>query len=672
MKEKNAKTTNYNTDDILISASVLSTYWEHGRNDMLDLLMPFLKYAIASTTKKNEKVPVELVTQMFKQEFGYYEIPINVVKTLLNRLSPKQLMRNHGEYYLIVSLSEELEDYKNKRIEKKERQDKVCTELANYLNVKIPGSKYDSNAALICLFSFFQRKGLFVYKETEQLNQLFSRQDRINYEIAQFVLEQNYNKSVLFDYLVEMVEGYFVSTAISYQNSSNSSKTKFKNMHCYLDTRIIINALGLHLPEELTKSAKEFVNMLRESGAEIYCFNHILSEIRSIIIAYKNCLNNSNYISSNTLELFDSMKYTSSDVDTYLSMLEEKIESLGIIIVDTPEYSLPYNEDVFVDHSKLQEELKSRMKYNPKSAEKASDNDCKSVESILLLRNGNSPTEIEKANYIFVSGSYYLKGIVNNFLGYNKDHIVPVVLSDTELSSWLWIRSYTTHKDFPKDQLLLNATLASEMPSSQFLDNLYEKIEIMKTTGKLTEDEAIAIRSDYFCRKELYKAANGDSSDILEESILDTRKRLKEQYLSDANKEIQRVSYQLKQERQKSNTKMGKAYESIRKAGEKRHHFVIVVGTTIATILYFIVMVVIVSLYLLTYQWIPVNGIMSIIACVLLIILDVFGYFQSVIGSAGTIKKLINKIAINAKNKAEDKKREDLAFLFDDENTEEN
>lgn len=670
MRKNKAEVTNYNTNDILISASVLSTYWEYGRNDMLDLLMPFLKYAIASTTKVNDKVPVEQITNMFKQDFGYYEIPINVIKTLLNRLSPKLLRKNKGDYYLIDSLSEELEEYRNRRIEKKERQDKVSQALTNYLNAKIPGSKYESESALYFLFNFFQRKGIFIYKNTEQLNEIYSKPDRINYEIAQFVLEQNRTKSVLFEYIVEMVEGYFISTAISYQNSSNSSKTKFKNMKCYLDTRIIINALGLHLPEELTQSTREFINMLQASGAELLCFEHILSEIRSILIAYRNSLTNTSNYFSNTLELFDSMHYSPSDVDAYLSILESKINNLGIRIVDAPEYNSKYNKEAYIDYSGLQEELKNRMKYNPKSAEKASDNDCKSIESIMFLRNGHLPIELEKANYIFVSNSYNLKGIVNSFLGYDKENIVPVVISDMELSSWLWIRNYSTHKDFPKDQLLLNATMASEMPSSQFLDVLYDKIEIMKNTGKLTAEEAISIRSNLFCRKEIYKTASGDGNDISEESIVNVRERLKQHYLNDANNEIYRVSSQLSQEREKTNAKTIKAYELINRAGSKKYHSTAVIGMIIVSIIYFISMMLILYFCILTFQWVSVNSVISKLACVVLVILNIIGYYQLILSSKGFVKVTIEKIAIHAKNKVEDKKRKELSFLFDEENKE--
>ena len=91
-------------NDILICASVLSAYWEYGRFDTLDFLMPFLKYSIASTTKINETVDVSKIKELFKSEFGYFDIPIDVVNTLLKRLSPKTLRKDGASYVLCFSL----------------------------------------------------------------------------------------------------------------------------------------------------------------------------------------------------------------------------------------------------------------------------------------------------------------------------------------------------------------------------------------------------------------------------------------------------------------------------------------------------------------------------------------------------------------------------------------
>lgn len=144
-----------NADEVLISSSVLCTYWEHSRNDMLDLLMPFLKYAIASKVNEGDVIPVGEITEMFKSEFGYYDIPQDVILTLLKRLSPAVLKKEKNSYKLRVSLTREYEDYKKNYLIKKERQEKVCQVLAEYLEANIPGRTYNKDTALESLFAFF-------------------------------------------------------------------------------------------------------------------------------------------------------------------------------------------------------------------------------------------------------------------------------------------------------------------------------------------------------------------------------------------------------------------------------------------------------------------------------------------------------------------------------------
>lgn len=487
----------------------------------------------------------------------------------------------------------------------------------------------------------------------------------MDYEIARFVLDQNNNKTAIFEYLVEMVEGYFISTAISYQSKTGSPKTKFKKMHCYLDTRIVINALGLHLPKDLTLSTNEFLSMLRVTGAEVFCFKHNLSEVKSIISAYRASLTNSTYQSGNTLEFFDEMRFTPADVDNYLTVLEKKIETLGIRIVDAPDHDLSYKEEAHIDYLGLQNELKARMKYNYRSIDKASDTDCKSVESIMLLRNGDKPTELEKAKYIFVSNSYNLEGIVNTFLGHDKEHTVPTVISEIELASWLWIRNYATHRDFPKDQLLLNAIMASEMPSSQFLEVFYDKIEKMCAIGQLTDDEAVSLRTDMFCRKEIYKVSYGDSDEISDESVMDIRERLKRKYIGEANSEIRSINSKLKDELDKRAKVKRRIFEEVHKTGELQYQQIYSVGIVIATVFFVFIALGIVALSCINLGLPEIDSIIKRIAGAVLCVLDVVGYIQLVLGTQGKINQCIRRIAKNSQNRAEDKKKRELLAVFD-------
>ena len=81
-------------NNLLISTAMLNAYWEKERKDTFDLLMPFLKYSIAKTTAKGDKINVEKVTEFFKEEFGYDTIPMNVIPLMLKRLSPNSLSKD--------------------------------------------------------------------------------------------------------------------------------------------------------------------------------------------------------------------------------------------------------------------------------------------------------------------------------------------------------------------------------------------------------------------------------------------------------------------------------------------------------------------------------------------------------------------------------------------------
>ncbi len=653
-------------NEILISASVLSAYWEYGKKDMLDLLMPFLKYTIAKNTKENEVVDVRVITEQFKSEFGFFDIPVDVVKTLLNRLSPKVLKISNREYTLIKSLDKEYDDYYNRLVQKKERQEKVCEDLANYLNVNIQKGEYNKNNVLNLLFHFFQRNGFFIVKKADQLNSIYAKDGRLNYEIARFVLKQYTDKTATFDYLVEMVTGYFISTAISYQNPSNSNITRFRKMHCYLDTGIIINALGLSR-QEVTQSTNEFINMLKTSGAELFCFSHNYTEVRNIIWAYKNCLTNPKFKSYNTLEYFDEKHFSPDDVDNYLALLDRNIEKLGIRIVDPPDLVFSSEIESEFDYSDLVSVLKEKMVYNKKSIDKAADFDGKSIASIVSLRNGDRPTEFEKAKFIFVSTSYNLAPIVNQFMGYDKKRIVPVVISEMDLSSWLWIRNYNSYKDFPKSQLLLNSLLATEMPPMQFLDSFFDKLDKLQESGMLSIEEAATLRSDMFCRKEIYQNSYGDVDELSDKSIIIVREKLKEKYISETQSELISVNEELKRVKDKNIKYIENAYVLISEAGEKSYNNTVKTCKIIAISIMVLILLAVIFLFFVNFNIPKSYQKLQKISSIVIAVIDIIGIIQIVYSAKGIINGLIRKIALMRKYTAEDKKRAEFSMYFDND-----
>lgn len=120
----------YMNENVLIGTAMLNEIWNSQQKDLFDLLIPFLKYSIDRTTKVNEQLDISKIKNYFRKEFGYENIPTNVIRCLLNRLSPKILIKKHNNYILIKSLSSEAEKIYQQRQIYKEHREKVGESLS--------------------------------------------------------------------------------------------------------------------------------------------------------------------------------------------------------------------------------------------------------------------------------------------------------------------------------------------------------------------------------------------------------------------------------------------------------------------------------------------------------------------------------------------------------------
>ena len=576
----------YMNNNVLISTAMLNAYWEKEKKDTLDLLIPFVKYSISKNTDKNSEINISHVLDFFKNEFGYESFPTNVIILIFNRLSPKFLKKERNKYYLISNFDDDIKKFNDRQLLFREHREKVIKSLRLFLNEKsIINKNYSDDAIMQSLISFFAINGICIIRNTALLDILKKEDNKMNYCIAQFILNEFNKKSVIFNYIEDMVKGFFVSTVISLQyKNTNIAHAKFKELNCYLDTRIIINALGLHLKEE-KDSSLEMISMLKEKGAKLFCFEHNLREINDIILAYKFSLINPHQNNShNTLETWDNLNYTITDVERYQSLLNKKIEELGLSIIPAPEITnsknYPFNDN------ELSVRINENMTYGNMSAV---ETDIKSVASIFLLREGNRPTEIEKAKAIFVTSNIKLTNVVNLFLKENNicpshEEISPII-TDIDLSSIVWLKCYSTHKNYPI-QKLIEYSLTSLEPTPQMLKTFFDFIDKIKNEGDLSEDEAVIIRTDLFCKKELAIMTNGDVNSITKETVYAIKEKLKNKYIDNENKQS-KINYDLyqKEKDQKRKILIG-TLRRVKKVKDKVYNIIFKTLCTIAIIVF--------------------------------------------------------------------------------------
>lgn len=648
----------YMNENVLISTAMLSALWEKNRNDTLDLMLPFLKYSIAKKTQVGMLLNLPEIVEFYKNEFGYKTIPQNVIFKMLNRLSPTFLRKTKDGYSLITNLDSIVFDFEKKRTLCKEHRQIVVKEFTAFLKNHMKNGEVTEADAQLYLLDFFSKKGMTIVWDTAMLESLRYKSDRINYYVAQFILQEYKKESPAFNYILDMVQGFLISTAISLQpENGNISSSKFSNVKFYLDTRIIINALGYHLTEE-KDNTREMLKMLTDGNAELFCFKHNYNEIYDIASAYKYCLKNPrNCQPHQTLEKWDELCYTVSDVERVQLNLQSNIEKLNITIIDTPKYDSAQDHKVYIDESGLASYINGKINYkNPEALEV----DVNSIASICKLRDGFRTKEIEKCGYIFVTTNSNLVKCANEFLREYNDRGVTPIITDIDLSAIVWLKSYSTHKDYPKAKLLENALLSLE-PSQSILSAFYNIIGKIKSEGGITEDEAAILRMDLYGQRELMKLTNGDDAFVNEETIYTIRDRQKVKYIGD-EAVLSKLNYdKYTAERDANRTIILNALESINKIGDDEKKSTVSILTRIVWIgiglmfVIFIITLVMSIIYAEKSYIIP-----SVIAA----FFSLASFTDMLIGKKKIIRRFINRVGNHRKDKAKDKKKEEYISII--------
>ena len=651
-------------NNILISVGILNNLWENKKQDSLDLLLPFLKCSIDRTTAIGQKVDIGKLTEDFKNEYGYHDIPFHVISILLNRLSPVVLKKEKGQYTLIASLENETKLFEKKRTDNKKHCEHVIEELRKHLETAIPKEKFTDEIISERLFSFFSSRGVSIVDNAESLIALKKRDDKTEYEIARFIIQEYHKDSVVFSYIIEMVQGYFVSTALSIPQTSTSLNTKMRGTSCYIDTRIIINALGWHLPEEVKTSSLELITMLKDAGAKLYCFSHNYDEICNVLSAYRASLNgNATSTPTNTLEAFDEANFTVDDVDDVKRLLKGRIEKLGIKFFDVSLYDKGHAKEAYIDFQGLENELKSEMHYNVKSTNSGAFADTNSIAAIMLLRNGKKSSDFEHSEHLFVSSSRKYCEVVNRFLNIDPSETVSPVIPEVDLAALLWLRNYKTHQDYPKKKLIENAMTILEVPSPHFVSDLFNEIDKIKLSGVLNEDEAMVLRQDHYTRRELYKAARGDSNAINEDSILKARDTLKQKYIKDEAKKAELNLKAYESQKQENNDIKSRALKEINKTGIESYDSMKNFLTVVSKVLFWCILAAGIVMMILGFKE-KNSG--TIIISAFLLFVDIAAFIDFVVTKKKLIDRVIERISIHFSDCKQDRKRDEYRRIIGD------
>lgn len=396
------------------------------------------------------------------------------------------------------------------------------------------------------------------------MRQIAARNNEIDFCIGKFILAENEKRSVLMDYIVELVKGYFVTMAIYLQaENPNITTASFKNVTFYLDTRLLLAFLGYKTEQE-NDSVQEMIKSLKKSGAKLACFSYNVDEVNNILEAYKqSTFSKFKRISTITLEYFDEHNYTSTHVEAAQRRFIQRLETAGIKSYYPDEVLAEHKiheiEEGLLDDARIKEILCS---INPNYNVTTLPDDLVAINTISRVRRGKQYPYIEKCKAVFVTSNSLLVSATKQYLREAKYNVgFPLVISGDDLCVLAWLKDFEQSNNLPQMRLLENV-LAAITPTRELMEAYFSHLDSLEQQGIIDEDEATLLRMDTFARHELMELTLGEK-DNLNSSVIETiRKKIREDSCESGYKQgVMESRQKYEQEKRKQINKIYKKAE---------------------------------------------------------------------------------------------------------------
>lgn len=645
-----------NKTNILTGVVMLETMWEIRQKDLLDLITPFINYAVSKNYSVNEKINIHEIISYIKMEFGYDELPASIIIRVFKRNSKIYQLKDK-EYFLIKNMDVESKEFENRRNEVDDKLDKISQSLLEYLNDNCLKKKnYSKEESINALNDFFVEYGIYV-GTNNLLSNVPDRANEQNYFVARFIIKAKEEDTKEYRYILDLIEGYFLKTAIYLQKDDDSLLSDYSKTTFVYDTPFLIDLLGYH-NKQSQENALELHKMLKKRNANFGYFETIEKEINNILCAYKKSIGKDIDTYFN-LDYFDERNFNTNDIDRIISIWAKTAQNNhNIEYIDSPEFDED-NKNI-IDLESREDEIFNFIKNNSNGHynENQLRTDIKTLFYVNRLRKNTSSKEIKSCPCVLVTTNNTLSKKFNEYYSNNIcSERYQMVITDFELSSLVWVKSNQT-SNLSETQLLKNAYSAIT-PSPELLKKYTIIYNKMNSEGKFTAEEAALLKSRRFISKEISK-----NNIVLEEQMTEeTINRIVEN-IENSGKEKAKAEYDSKLIEVKAeydskllemeNAQLEKNYKIAEKYSNN-------IYKTVYTILNAVLIAIIIVIGCTIIQYsVFINPNISLYANIVMTFFTIFSIIDAFWSKKFVVYKISNRVANRIKNYFFDKKRKEL------------
>jgi len=517
----------------IASLAIVKTAFTRYKKDYIENFVPF----VATLMKKKRYSDIDCTNLKpfindFKEEFGLI-IPYHPMLTILERTRKRGIVKR--SYSKLTPDHEKIlkYDFSDIALKKEAELNEVLGRFVTFCQDKYSISITQEEAQI----------GLISFLRNHDLDLLFASQDKsllptikasrqMKYLLADFINETHNIQPQVFNSIIEVCVGYVLANTILYAENFAKFKGKLRNLELYLDTRFILRFLGIE--GELYRGVyTDLALSINEQNAKLFIFRHTFDEIMGIFRSCLKWISHSEYDptkASSVLQYFIANSKNESDIHQYIVNIETRLDEYNISIKDSPNFTL--TPEFQIDENTLREhiiDVYSRSLYFDETEKQATINrDIKSISSIFHLRRGRIPQTIKQAGVFFVTTNGTLAAVCMSFereLAQQQFHI-PVCVTDTFIGTLIWMQSPVKWASLNEKKFIADC-LASLQPDALFVKKLILEATKLKESGRIDDDEFLAVSRSYFIQDMLMQKTLGDSESISAERIEDILQKIK-------------------------------------------------------------------------------------------------------------------------------------------------
>jgi len=230
----------------LASVAILKVNWDRQGRDYIENFVPFVAEALKGL--KDDCVSLPVLQQQVQADFAL-DLPLNPLRQILQRCAKHGYVRKSSGVFHRELAKIQVQGFAEVRASVLALEDRVISRVREYAKAE-RGLEWSDEKVSEAIRSFLSDHGL---------RTLFSKAEGTRITISKSVREEQYlvgsllvkareSEPQLFEDFIVLTKGYMLSNAI-YLPDPGRLTQRFRDTRIYLDTSILVYALGYAGPE---------------------------------------------------------------------------------------------------------------------------------------------------------------------------------------------------------------------------------------------------------------------------------------------------------------------------------------------------------------------------------------------------------------------------------------